>query len=215
EDLYYRLNVIPLTIPNLKVRLEDIPLIISHKLKSLAEVHQIEEKTIDEKIIREFYLYDWPGNIRELFNMLERLFVLTSGRHIYLIKSNKLRRLAEVHQIEEKTIDEKIIREFYLYDWPGNIRELFNMLERLFVLTSGRHIYYEDFIKLIDLQPSYLNEELFNHSYGNSKQNYEMNEVNTIKQALADTKGNKTDAAKKLGVSRATLYNKLNRYRMN
>src|SRR5699024_3117234 len=147
----------PLTIPNLKVRLEDIPLIISHKLKSLAEVHQIEEKTIDEKIIREFYLYDWPGNIRELFNMLERLFVL----------------------------------------------------------NSGRHIYYEDFIKLIDLQPSYLNEELFNHSYGNSKQNYEMNEVNTIKQALADTKGNKTDADKKLGVSRATLYNKLNRYRMN
>jgi len=157
EDLYYRLNVIPLTIPNLKVRLEDIPLIISHKLKSLAEVHQMEEKTIDEKIIREFYLYDWPGNIRELFNMLERLFVL----------------------------------------------------------TSGRHIYYEDFIKLIDLQPSHLNEELFNHSYENSKQNYEMNEVNTIKQALTDTKGNKTDAAKKLGVSRATLYNKLNRYRMN
>src|SRR5699024_8486533 len=139
---YYRLNVIPLTIPNLKVRLEDIPLIISHKLKSLAEVHQMEEKTIDEKIIREFYLYDWPGNIRELFNMLERLFVLTSGRHIY-------------------------------------------------------------------------NEDLFNHSYENSKQNYEMNEVNTIKQALTDTKGNKTDAAKKLGVSRATLYNKLNRYRMN
>src|SRR5699024_466654 len=135
EDLYYRLNVIPLTITNLKVRLEDIPLIISHKLKSLEEVYQIDEKTIYEKIIRKLYLYDCHGNIRELFYMLERLFVL----------------------------------------------------------TSGRHIYYEDFIKLIDLQPSYLNEELFNHSYGNSKQNYEMNEVNTIKQALADTKGNKTD----------------------
>src|SRR5699024_1445566 len=108
--------------------------------------------------------------------------------------------------------------EFYLYDWPGNIRELFNMLERLFVLTSGRHIYYEDYIKLIDLQPSHLNEELFNHSYENSKQNYEINEVNNIKQDLTDTKGNKrnkTDAAKKLGVSRDTLYNKLNRYRMN
>src|SRR5699024_11371080 len=103
----------------------------------------------------------------------------------------------------------------YLYDRRNNIIEQINMLERLLYLTSGRHKYYEDFIKLIDLQPSYLNEELFNHSYGNSKQNYEINEVNTIKQALADTKGNKTDAAKKLGVSRATLYNKLNRYRMN
>src|SRR5699024_2455411 len=83
EDLYYRLNVIPLTISNLKVRLEQIPIIISKKLTSLAQVNQSEEKTNDEKIIREFYLYDWPGNIRELFNMLERLFVLTSGIHIY------------------------------------------------------------------------------------------------------------------------------------
>src|SRR5699024_10351051 len=126
EDLYYRLNVIPLTIPNLKVRLEDIPLIISHKLKSLAEVNQMEEKINDVIIIRDCNLNDLPGKISELFNVLERLFVL----------------------------------------------------------TAGRHIYYEDFIKLIDLQPRHLNEELFNHSYENSKQNYEMNEVNTIKQAL-------------------------------
>src|SRR5690625_739486 len=150
-------------------------------------------------------------------HMVEHILFASSDIGSYCkLHSFPTRRSSDlVHQMEEKTIDEKIIREFYLYDWPGNIRELFNMLERLFVLTSGRHIYYEDFIKLIDLQPSHLNEELFNHSYENSKQNYEMNEVNTIKQALTDTKGNKTDAAKKLGVSRATLYNKLNRYRMN
>src|SRR5699024_11486157 len=82
KEHYYPINVISLKIPSLKMRIEDIPIIISYKLKNLADLHQLEEKTIDEKIIREFYLYDWPGNIRELFNIVERLFVLTTGNHI-------------------------------------------------------------------------------------------------------------------------------------
>lgn len=82
EDLFYRLNVIPIEIPPLKKRITDIPLIVSYKMKELAEKYGQEAKTIDEKLIRLFYTYDWPGNVRELMNVLERLFVLTERSHI-------------------------------------------------------------------------------------------------------------------------------------
>lgn len=157
EDLYYRLNVIPLKIPSLKERKDDIPLIIAYRLKELAKTHQIQEKTIDEKIIREFYLYDWPGNIRELFNILERLYVL----------------------------------------------------------TSGDHITYEDYLNLVNLKINKQNQLKSNELAFVDEDNKRVHEINLIKEAISDAKGNKTEAAKRLNISRATLYNKLNRYDLN
>ncbi len=157
EDLYYRLNVIPLKIPSLKERKDDIPLIIAYRLKELAKTHQIQEKTIDEKIIREFYLYDWPGNIRELFNILERLYVL----------------------------------------------------------TSGDHITYEDYLNLVNLKINKQNQLKSNELAFVDEDNKRVHEINLIKEAISAAKGNKTEAAKRLNISRATLYNKLNRYDLN
>src|SRR5699024_2373405 len=82
EDLYYRLFVIPIHIPSLKDRKQDIPIIIAHKMQQLADTYGVPEKTIDQQILRLMSEYDWPGNVRELMNILERLFVLTDGDHI-------------------------------------------------------------------------------------------------------------------------------------
>lgn len=76
EDLYYRLSVIPIHIPALRERKEDIPLLIDHFLKKLCERNK-RRKTIDDDGIRILQEYSWPGNIRELENLVERLYVIS------------------------------------------------------------------------------------------------------------------------------------------
>jgi DNA-binding NtrC family response regulator len=79
KDLYYRLNVIPLTIPPLRDRKEDIPLLVDHLLERLAvETGKRIEEVSDEAMAR-LLAHDWPGNVRELRNILERGLVLAHG----------------------------------------------------------------------------------------------------------------------------------------
>lgn len=77
-DLYYRLNVIPIVIPSLKERKEDIPFLISHFLQKFNEKHH-QTKSIDAGAMDILYHYPWPGNVRELENLVERLVVITPG----------------------------------------------------------------------------------------------------------------------------------------
>jgi len=76
EDLYYRLNVIPIHLPPLRERTEDIVPMVNYFLNKLNE-HNLVKKKFDPEVIEKFELYNWPGNIRELKNMVERLFVLS------------------------------------------------------------------------------------------------------------------------------------------
>jgi PAS domain S-box-containing protein len=71
EDLFYRLNVIPIEVPPLKCRKEDIPLLVSHFLKKYSLYYKKEFSDFDDKSYEIFNLYDWPGNIRELENSIE------------------------------------------------------------------------------------------------------------------------------------------------
>ncbi len=82
EDLFYRLSVIPLEVPPLRERREDIPLLIQYFLKKNAEKNNGLSKTIDHEGISLFMDYAWPGNIRELENLVERLYVITKGETI-------------------------------------------------------------------------------------------------------------------------------------
>lgn len=75
EDLYFRLNVIRLSIPPLRDRAEDIPLLIGHFLKSLAELHSMPAADVAPEAMDALLAYRWPGNIRELKNIVERLVV--------------------------------------------------------------------------------------------------------------------------------------------
>ena len=76
EDLYYRLNVIPLTIPPLRNRKDDIPLLINHFIKNFNKNRVNKLKSISKSAMHYLCQYHWPGNIRELENMIERLCVL-------------------------------------------------------------------------------------------------------------------------------------------
>jgi DNA-binding NtrC family response regulator len=82
EDLYYRLNVVSFTMPSLKQRKEDIPLLAEHFLhRYTQETHRSIDK-ISREAIDEMMLYDWPGNVRELENAIERAVVVGKGRQI-------------------------------------------------------------------------------------------------------------------------------------
>ena len=76
EDLYHRLNVVPILLPALKDRTEDIPLLLSYFSKKISELNGISEIKLDTNFDL-FYKYDWPGNVRELRNLVERISILS------------------------------------------------------------------------------------------------------------------------------------------
>ena len=82
EDLYYRLNVVPLNIPPLRERTEDIPFLAEHFVKKLAAANASPVESITEEAIRKLLGYHWPGNVRELENVIERSLVLCSGTRL-------------------------------------------------------------------------------------------------------------------------------------
>jgi PAS domain S-box-containing protein len=79
EDLFYRLNVFQIVSPPLRNRKEDIPLLVKHFVKKYESKMGREIKNIPDKVIDALMLYDWPGNIRELENMVERALILSVG----------------------------------------------------------------------------------------------------------------------------------------
>jgi two-component system nitrogen regulation response regulator NtrX len=76
EDLYYRLNVIPIEVPPLRERREDIPLLIDHFVRIFCAENGKRIKTVSAEALAYFLAYEWPGNVRELRNMVERLVIM-------------------------------------------------------------------------------------------------------------------------------------------
>lgn len=81
DDLYYRLNVVSIEIPPLRERREDIPLLALHFLEKLNRKYHLK-KRFSPEVIDRFMAYSWPGNIRELENVIERMVVMTKGEEI-------------------------------------------------------------------------------------------------------------------------------------
>jgi two-component system, NtrC family, nitrogen regulation response regulator NtrX len=82
EDLYYRLNVVPIVVPPLRERRDDIPILIRHFMKVHAEEQGLRMKEVTSEAMSIFQQYEWPGNIRELRNLIERLMIMVPGNVI-------------------------------------------------------------------------------------------------------------------------------------
>lgn len=76
EDLYYRLNVVTIQTPSLRERLSDVPLLAEHFLAEACQEHSLGERKFSEQAFQELKAYHWPGNIRELKNLVERIAIL-------------------------------------------------------------------------------------------------------------------------------------------
>ncbi|MFQ6604300.1 MAG: sigma-54-dependent transcriptional regulator [Fidelibacterota bacterium] len=86
-DLYYRLNVFPIVVPPLRERLEDVPLLVKHFLEKFNAKYKGKKKRIDQEIIDDLCRRDWPGNVRQLENLIERA-ILYAGNNIKLSLEN-------------------------------------------------------------------------------------------------------------------------------
>jgi PAS domain S-box-containing protein len=82
EDLYFRLNVFPIHVPPLKDRKEDIPLLIEHFIDKFSKTYRKNIKYISESAMQSMQNYDWPGNIRELENLIERAVILSNSESL-------------------------------------------------------------------------------------------------------------------------------------
>lgn len=82
QDLYFRLNVVPLELPPLSKRTEDIEPLINHFVRHFAQAHSLEQPKFSKQAIKVLSRYPWPGNIRELRNLCERLSILLAGKMI-------------------------------------------------------------------------------------------------------------------------------------
>jgi two-component system nitrogen regulation response regulator NtrX len=82
EDLYYRLNVVPIHVPPLRERREDIPLLVAHFLTQLTGPGGLAPRAMSEDAVTRLGQLDWPGNVRELRNTIERLLIMASGPRI-------------------------------------------------------------------------------------------------------------------------------------
>jgi len=87
EDLYYRLNVIPVVVPALRERREDIPYLVKHFIEVYSKIYKKEISDIDDDALEVFMNYNWPGNVRELENAIEYLIVRSKDRNNISINS--------------------------------------------------------------------------------------------------------------------------------
>lgn len=154
EDLYYRINVVSLNIPPLRKRLDDLELLVDYFIKRFNKQFGQNVKKVDPEVINIFYNHDWPGNIRELENVVERAFNVLDGDKIK--KKHLPLYLQKISLHKNKRVG------------SGGLPELVEEAEKEAIL-----------------------------------------------EALNAANGNKMKAAKLLGISRAGLYKKLKRYKIN
>ncbi len=155
EDLYYRLNVLNLPIPPVRERKEDIPILIEYFVKYFSKIHGCTEPLSKEAIIL-LSNYDWPGNVREIYNFVERYVVLSKNS-----TANEL----------------ELVKDF---------------VNKNKELVPNKNILNEGFIKIKLDTLDKMQKEI-------------------LEQALVILDGNKTHAAILLGISRTTLWKKLGR----
>ena len=157
EDLYYRLNVISITVPPLRERKDDLPLLIEHFIDLYSKENNMKIKKIADDIIPILMGYNWPGNIRELENIIERAVILDTD-----------------NVINRDDLPEIILHgSTYLNPGLGDkVMEAFSSLKHALQEPEKVHIL----------------------------------------QVLKEVGWNKKEAANKLGVNRTTLYNKLRKY---
>ncbi len=155
DDLYYRINVLNLDIPSLRERKEDISLLVNFFIKKYGYKFKKIVEDISEEGMQILENYDWPGNIRQLENIIERLLVRT----------------------KKSFITTNLIKEIMKLQYEGGIIDNYQKQDKLNYTLSG---------------------------------NLEDIEKTVIEEVIKEEKGNKAAVARRLGISRTTLWRKLN-----
>ena len=214
-DLLYRLNVIPITIPPLSERSDDVPSLLSH----FAQVHSSELDPIrfSERSVAVLQSYSWPGNVRELSNLVQRFSVLYPGQNIDMLlipKEFLSKEMVDVVAIFESSAAAAVLSETATTASP--LSPLAGLEEQLVVdvdssTMQASSLYQNDFEQIIELSGTLTSLP----SEGVSTKELLSNlESNLIRLALNQTDGNVSKASSLLQLGRTSLIQKINKYQL-
>ena len=175
EDLYFRLNVIPLALPALRERMDDLPVLVEHFLDKHSRLNNRERPTVSPETMAILRDYRWRGNVRELENVVERALLLCDGKEI------KPHNLLMHSQMGKQSINQDLARATTSQPTPESAEVIPESKDSALGIEVGMSM--------------------------------KEAEKKLIFETLRETGGNRTKAAKILGISIRTLRNKLNEYR--
>ncbi len=167
KDFLFRLNVVNIHIPPLRERKEDIPELVFYFISKYKQAYNIEIKGITKKAMDILVSYDYPGNVRELENIIARAIAMSANSYIdvHVLPPEVINREPQRDSVSEQTGEEK---------------------NNVINIISGEYVSLKDILKQVEREAI----------------------VNMLRQC----RGNKTEAAKKLGISRQALFKKIKEY---
>ncbi len=152
EDLYFRLNVVPIRVPPLRERIEDIPDLINWFVKEFSISTNLEPKIFSEQAVEMLKEYPWPGNVRELKNLVERLIIMTPEDTI------EPRHIPAPYNREKEKDEEELDQLFKL----GSLKEAKNEFEKLFIANKLKEFRgnISQTAEAINVERSYLHKKI-------------------------------------------------------
>jgi len=234
EDLYYRLNTVPITIPALRERKEDIHLLFRKFASDFAEINRMPPITLSDSAKTTLMNYRWPGNIRQLKNTAEQISIIESEREIddedlkkYLpdYQPVKLPALYERSVNEQTFNSEREILYKVLFDMKNDMNDLKGLVAELMekgMVTSEIHENNAGIIERLyqasespdaqsqmSIKPVEINNIQDTEEFVEESLSLENKEIELIKKALEKHNGKRKYAAEELGISERTLYRKI------
>ena len=244
EDLYYRLNTVPIQLPPLRDRTDDIHLIFRKFTQDFADKYRMPPIKLTDDAVDLLVAYPWPGNIRQLKNLVEQLSVIETVREINaLLLDSYLPKLADkspvrINESVNETFSEREIMYKFLFEMKKDLTELKKLVVEL--ISQGENIHlnndqtavvnriYSDLSEQINTgsrtlppgrpdlpAPSENSSDVFEtHEVFEESLSLEDREKELIQKALEKHRGKRKYAASELGISERTLYRKIKEYNL-
>ena len=239
QDLYYRLSTVPIRVPSLKDRKEDILLLFRKFAVDFAEKYKTAPVQLDDEAKNLLINYSWPGNVRELKNIAEQMSVLSQEKLITakdLIKflpvhsTNRLPVLVHTNGKSQDFSNEREIMYKLFFDMKRDVNELKKMFMEVLqnphlvsqnpaFINELKEMKCHEVLAPVLMQPSQqssqpvlMNNDIQDHEEVEESLNIMDKEKELIIKALKKHKGKRKDAALDLGISERTLYRKLKEY---
>ena len=245
EDLYYRLSTVPIRVPALKERKEDIVLLFRKFAVDFAEKYRTAPVQLDEEARNRLINYPWPGNVRELKNIAEQISVLSTDKSVTaktlsrFLPENNMNRLPVLVQSNgsggHEFANEREILYKLFFDMKKDVTELkklfFEVIQNPAVLHQNPNIVndikelqpHHEYPSPVIMhqnnpqpsQPVIMHNDIHDHVEIEESLNIMDKEKELIIKALKKHRGKRKDAAMDLGISERTLYRKLKEYNID
>ena len=231
EDLYYRLNTVPIVVPPLREREEDISLLFRKFASDFSDINKIDPVRLSEDAKTELKKYRFPGNIRELKNLAEQISVLEIERNIsaetvkkYIPETSNLPTLSKLNsEANDENYNERDILYKILFDLKNDVTEMkkiidsiLNSNEKVQIETKKSELLEDNNILIRDkeVQSDNTFQEVTELEIDTESLSIEKKEKELIIKALKKNRNKRKYAAKDLGISERTLYRKIKHYKL-